>query len=66
MLLQFVAENMFYFAEETAFSMAASKDDYHPEHILQNTTPRTLRSSALYGANEHGKSKLLESMAFAK
>ncbi len=49
--------------------MVAGKDDSHPSHLVQ---PRScykynaLRVGALYGANAHGKTKLVEAMSFAK
>ncbi|MEN8216663.1 MAG: AAA family ATPase [Pseudomonadota bacterium] len=56
------------FAEETLFSMVASAElEQHKNHLIQ-LTPETdlLRTSALYGANAHGKTKLVEAIGFAK
>ena len=66
MLLRFVVENLFCFAEETVFSMVASEDVAHPEQVIVSGRSRALRISALYGANAHGKSKLVEAMALAQ
>ncbi|MBF0125649.1 MAG: ATP-binding protein [Magnetococcales bacterium] len=66
MLLRFIVENLFCFAGETIFSMVAGKDDAHPEHRIKTTKHNALRTSALYGANAHGKSRLLMAMALAK
>ncbi|MDM8567818.1 hypothetical protein QUF74_19490 [Candidatus Halobeggiatoa sp. HSG11] len=62
MLIQFIVENFMCFAEETVFSMAASTEiEQHKEHLIQ-LTPETnlLRTSVLYGANAHGKTKLID------
>lgn len=66
MLLRFVVENLFCFAQEAVFPMVASNDTAHPEHCFANDSHRVLRASALYGANGHGKSKFLDAMALAK
>jgi AAA15 family ATPase/GTPase len=68
MLLQFIVENFMCFAKETLFSMVASAAlEQHKSHLIQ-LTPEThlLRTSALYGANAHGKTKLIEAIGFAK
>lgn len=68
MLLQFIVENFMCFAEETLFSMVASTElEQHKNHLIQ-LTPETdlLRTSALYGANAHGKTKLVEAIGFVK
>ncbi|RKZ53199.1 MAG: hypothetical protein DRR16_03890 [Candidatus Parabeggiatoa sp. nov. 3] len=68
MLLQFIIENVMCFAEETLFSMVASADlEQHKSHLIQ-ITPKTelLRTTALYGANAHGKTKWVEAISFAK
>ena len=68
MLLQFIVENFRCFAEETLFSMVASAAlEQHKSHLIQ-LTPEThlLRTSVLYGANAHGKTKLIEAIGFAK
>lgn len=66
MLLRFIVQNLFCFAEETEFSMVASPDESHPEHVITSDKHRVLMTSALYGANAHGKSKLLQAMALAQ
>ncbi len=68
MLVQFIVDNFMCFAEETVFSMVASaKLKQHKNHLIQ-LTPETdlLRTSVLYGANAHGKTKLVEAIDFAK
>lgn len=69
MLLQFAVENFACFADEVLFSMVASAGAEHPRHVVQSMTgrkPRVLRVAALYGANAHGKTKLIEALAFAR
>jgi hypothetical protein len=70
MLLQFIVENFTCFADEIVFSMVASADEtQHEHHLIHSTSkqnPHLLRTSALYGANAHGKTKLVEAIAFAK
>ncbi|MCK5716691.1 MAG: ATP-binding protein [Thiomargarita sp.] len=68
MLLQFIVKNFMCFAEETIFSMVANAEcDEHQKHLI-TLTPQTdvLRTSVLYGANAHGKTKLIEGINFAK
>jgi hypothetical protein len=68
MLLQFIVKNFMCFAEETIFSMVASTElEQHRSHLIQlNPETDLLRTSALYGANAHGKTKLVEAIGFAK
>jgi len=68
MLLQFIVKNFMCFAEETLFSMVASAEhEQHKNHLIQLTSETNLlRTSALYGANAHGKTKLVEAISFAK
>ena len=69
MLLQFTVENFACFADEVLFSMVASSGAEHPRHVVQSETgrkPRVLRVAALYGANAHGKTKLIEGLSVAR
>lgn len=69
MLLQFSARNFSCFAEDVLFSMVASADATHPRHVVQSEVgrrPRILRLAALYGANGHGKSQLVEALRFMR
>lgn len=68
MLLQFIVENFRCFAQETIFSMVANAElEQHHDHLIQLTPKiKLLRTSALYGANAHGKTKLIEAIGFAK
>jgi AAA15 family ATPase/GTPase len=54
MLLLFSVQNFACFAEEALFSMVASSDASHPQHVVESEAgrkPRILRLAALYGAN---------------
>ena len=69
MLLQFTVENFACFADEVLFSMVVSAGTDHPRHVVQSETgrkPRVLRVAALYGANAHGKTKLIDALGFAQ
>ena len=69
MLLRFTVENLFCFADETVFSMVASKDEEHSEHkcnLRDSYEHEALCAAALYGANAHGKTKLVEAVSFAR
>jgi len=69
MLLRFTVENLCCFAEETVFSMVADKDDQHPTHeiaLRDGYKHKVLRTAAFYGANAHGKTKLVEAMSLVK
>ena len=69
MLLQFAIENFACFSDEVLFSLVASSDEEHPDHLVPTETgrkPNILRTAALYGANAHGKTKLIEALRFAQ
>jgi len=68
MLLQFVVKNFMCFAEETLFSMVATaKLEEHKNHLIHtHSETDLLRTSVLYGANAHGKTKLVEAIGCAK
>lgn len=69
MLLQFAVENYACFADEVLFSMVASPGTEHPRHVLQSEAgrkARVLRVAALYGANAHGKTKLIQALRFVQ
>ncbi|SEH08669.1 AAA family ATPase [Candidatus Venteria ishoeyi] len=69
MLLQFSLANHLCFAEEQTLSLVASKEDKHPGHLLMPRPAykhKVLRTAALYGANAHGKTKLIEAIEFAQ
>ncbi|MCP2080820.1 UNVERIFIED_ORG: AAA15 family ATPase/GTPase [Methylorubrum zatmanii] len=69
MLIRFTAENILCFKEEVSMSLVASSDDKHINHVLpgkSDKVPRLLRASAVYGANGHGKTKIVEAINFMK
>ena len=69
MLIQFSVENFLSFKEKQIFSMLATKDESHPEHIVpvsDGVRKPLLRTAALYGANASGKSNLIKAMKFAQ
>lgn len=69
MLLQFSVENFACFSDEALFSMVATSGEEHPGHLVETESgrkPRILRTAALYGANAHGKTKLIEALHFAQ
>ncbi len=66
MLLQLTIENFRSFKGETVFSMVASKDDQHSDHMFSPPLKKynVLRTAAIYGANAAGKSNLAKALAF--
>jgi AAA15 family ATPase/GTPase len=69
MLLRFTFENAFCFFTETSLSMVASSDSRHPEHVSKIKrigAPSALRAAAIYGANGHGKTKLVDAIDLMK
>lgn len=71
MLVQFTVGNYLSFQKDTTFSMRATSDTRHPNHVVAAPTSSgkataTLRAAAIYGANAAGKSNLVLAMAFAQ
>lgn len=69
MLLQFAVQNFACFADEALFSMVAAPGEEHPGQVVQSEAGRkvrVLRVAALYGANAHGKTKLIEALRFVQ
>lgn len=69
MLIRFTCENAFCFKEEIALSMIATSDKKHPNHITSSARPggpNILRAAGVYGANGHGKTKLVDAIFFLK
>lgn len=70
MLVQFSVKNYKTFEDEAKISFVASK--YYTERMEDNTVDfpqfdlKLLKSAVIYGANASGKSKLFDSMGFAK
>ncbi|HQT89579.1 MAG TPA: hypothetical protein PK677_13685, partial [Acidiphilium sp.] len=65
MLLRFTVENAFCFGPEASLSMVASSDDRHNSHVCsgKGSRPDILRVGAIYGANGHGKTNIVRSIA---
>lgn len=69
MLMRFTVENVLCFKDEAVFSLIASNDDKHIDHIYNAADykrPRILRVSAIYGANGHGKTRLVDAISFMR
>lgn len=69
MLIRFTVENFLSFNERTEFTMIASPDNNHPDHVVpedNKESMRLLRTSVIYGANASGKSNLIKAMKFAQ
>ncbi|MEI6984919.1 MAG: AAA family ATPase [Rhodospirillaceae bacterium] len=69
MLLRFTVDNVLCFGTETIFSMVATADEAHPNHVIKKSEgepARVLRAAALYGANAHGKTRLVEALGLLK
>lgn len=69
MLVQFSLENFACFSQENRFSMVASADLEHKSHLVHSDARQNtdlLRTAALYGANAHGKTKLVEALRFCQ
>lgn len=69
MLIQFTVENFLSLKQKTVFSLLATNDEAHPEHLIASPTGKSkkvLRAAAIYGANAAGKSNLVKAMAFAQ
>lgn len=60
MLLEFRVKNYRSFADEQTLSLVASNDDSHEDKNIHHVLDyRTLKSTAVYGANASGKSNLI-------
>ncbi|MBP7087376.1 MAG: ATP-binding protein [Methanomassiliicoccales archaeon] len=59
--MEFEVENFRSFADPVTFSMIASSDRSHAEHLINmdGSKDRVLRSASIYGANASGKSNLV-------
>ena len=65
MLLRFTIENVTAFAAEAEFSMLATREDRHPNHLRSTGgehPTNVVRAAAIYGANGHGKTKFVEAI----
>jgi len=61
MLLEFEVENFRSFADPMTFSMIASSDKSHADHLInvEGSKDLMMRSASIYGANASGKSNLV-------
>lgn len=66
MLIEFSVQNFRSFYDRVTFSMEASNRSEHPEHVIEVSRQKLLKSSALYGANASGKSNLFKAFIFMK
>lgn len=69
MLIQFTVENFLSYSKHTVFSLVATNDEEHPNHLIKSVgkaSKNILRAAAIYGANASGKSNLVKAMAFAQ
>ena len=69
MLIRFTVENFLSFNQRTEFTMVASPDDNHRDHVVQEDNKESiglLRTSLIYGATNAGKSNLIKAMKFAQ
>lgn len=69
MLLRFTCQNYKSFLEEVSLSMVASSDERHSSHILKTPAGPAagiVRAAGIYGANAHGKTKLVDAIGLLK
>lgn len=66
MLLNFTVSNFTSFDKAKEFSMEAGRVRGKREHVAVSRYSRTLKFSAIYGANAAGKSNLIKAMNFAR
>lgn len=68
MLLTFALENWMSYRDETTFSMVATREKQHAEHLsaLPLYRKRILPVSSIYGTNAAGKTGFIRAIAFAK
>lgn len=65
MLLRATIQNFKCFKDEASLQLTPSRDPSHPDHILETERDpglRALRTAAIYGANAHGKTKLIDAL----
>ena len=68
MLISFTLKNWLSFKEESTFSMVASYEKQHIEHVavIKKFPLKVLPISAIYGGNASGKSNLIKALSFVK
>lgn len=69
MLIEFRIQNFACFADEAALSLIATTDKRHLGHVRLGPRPgrpNVLRAAAIYGANGHGKTRLVSALETLK
>lgn len=68
MLLRLSIENWMSFEKQASFSMLASREQQHGEHVsrVAKYPARILPLAAIYGGNASGKTNLFQALQFAK
>ena len=66
MLVRFTVTNFQSFKNESEFTMVASENMKHRNHIFLCNKIRVLKGAFIYGANASGKSNFIRSIAFAQ
>ena len=65
MLIQFSVKNFMSFKEKVIFSMEAGKENEHKENVVDILNEKILKTTALYGANESGKTNFVNAFTAA-
>lgn len=66
MLKRFVVENFSSYRDESSFELTAGRTETHPNHLVEFSKVKLLKSAIIYGANASGKSNLIKAMEYAK
>lgn len=69
MLIRFTFNNFLSFKDEAELSMVAGRSLQHPEHKVKTnktSTPKILRTAAIFGKNASGKSNFIKAISFAR
>ena len=64
MLIQFSVENYLSIKNPVVFSLLASRDKEHPEHLITDGNKNCLKAAVIYGANASGKSNVMNAFWF--
>jgi uncharacterized protein len=69
MIINFKVSNFLSFNQEALFSMSASQEALHPQHVLKGKSRNdvdVLRTAVIYGANASGKSNFIKAIDVAR
>ncbi|MFZ2969273.1 MAG: ATP-binding protein [Sulfuricurvum sp.] len=66
MLKRFTVENFSSYKDENRLELTAGRTEMHPNHLVEFSKVKILKSAILYGANASGKSNLIKAMEYAK